>query len=338
MLMESAQEDIINNILRWDFLDAEYRGKMLRTLVEKGELRDLTVGSYFAVARQKENEAKKIIIDRMVLSFYGVDDEDYKFLNDRPAHHSPSDWSQQELQYYKIEVETCVKIEEMLVLQKMDQETTEFAEKHKDLSHSDMSFTKAVKESKDDFTRMLYYVYRENKIESHVDNLMVFFLRKILPQDKFFVFPHYPFEFSVGGDQRRSIPDVAVLFIPKPLVGMIIVEDKVNGADFKPENVEAQAIAEAIAVCQQKAWNEDNPIYFLRAIGYQLSFYKAIFSKDFLRDVELGRKRKTQTKMRKLIHDVGPGGDLFSLLDPKQRGLICQIIYSIAYEITTTFV
>ncbi len=48
---------------------------------------------------------------------------------------------------------------------------------------------------------------------------------------------------------------LAVFYVPKKLIGVIVVEDKAQGAK------DAQAIAEAIAVRQQENWIENYPCF-----------------------------------------------------------------------------
>ena len=332
--------------MQTDYLDCQSRGKLLRDLVVKGDLQEAVVGSFLFLAMNNQVEANKQKINQILASYYNLesDIEDKKAIivregpQNRLPPHSPSNWSGKELKFYKIETERCTNIDEFIVLENMDQHAKDFVEKYKDLSYLDMGFKKAVKESMDDFTRPLYFVFTQMKIESHVDNLMSILFKGVLPPEHFYVFYHYPFSFQIGGDETKSIPDLAVFYVPKELIGVIVVEDKAQGAkDLKPEDAEAQAIAEAIAVCQQENWIENYPIYFIRSIGYNLTFYKAIFSKEFLEDVKLGNERKTITKVRKLFKDDGLNSDGYSLLHPKEREQICQAIYSIAIGIQKTW-
>ena len=102
-------------------------------------------------------------------------------------------------------MESSIKTEDIVDPEKMDQHANDFVQQHKTLSFSDMNYKKAVEESIDEFTRALFYVYREDKIEAHVDNLIILLLRGLLPPDKFLVFGHYPFQFWVWGDEKKSI-------------------------------------------------------------------------------------------------------------------------------------
>ncbi len=191
------QETIIENILHTEYLSYQYRGKILRDLVAKGDLKEAVFGSSLFVAMNNKGEDNKPKINQIMASYYNVESEIVEkeeiIVHKGPQHaqlspHSPSNWSGKELKFYKIEKERCTNIDEFIVLENMDQHAKDFVEKYKDLSYFDMGFKKAVEESTDDFTRTLFFVFNEIKIESHVNNLMSILFKGVLPPENFYVF------------------------------------------------------------------------------------------------------------------------------------------------------
>lgn len=121
--------------------------------------------------------------------------------------------------------------------------------------------------------------------ESYVDDMMKTFLSEIL-SDRFLVKTRYdmPLEIgltgSVGLQKKMATADVIAVLFPQLYVGMVVVEDKPHDysrSELQWDNAEAQTIAEAIAVMQQKHWPVEMPVFAMRVLGTFVTIYKLNF-------------------------------------------------------------
>lgn len=197
------------------------------------------------------------------------------------------------------------------------------------------------------FAHMAYWVYRSRGVESNVDDMVVELFRSIFVNECFLVKTQtvLPLEYSIGSLKRkRSSEATADVILLKKCGqmykrGLIVVEDKAyiyEAAENPSKAAEAQLMAEAIAVAQQASWDCRDPVYMLRLMGFEVTFYKATFNKEFLNDVRKGVRRLEPFSVKKLVpagpmHDTGEHG--FHLLKHNHRQSVVQVLDNIRRDL-----
>ena len=222
-----------------------------------------------------------------------------------PPPKSASDWSDLELNYYSISiikidygkmfgpdaVSLPAKIEKFLKFH-TDEFLGRYASEKLKPNFSDFS----------DFGNLFVSYANKKKEESRVDNIVRYFIRKIFGKD-FNVETQVTCKLKVNKAKCKAITDVSVSDATIEAANeVIVVEDKT--LSNVTESLEAQLIAEGIAVTQQKKWKIPWPIYLITSTGLSLQFYKAVFSQKLLSNVEKGYDCGFVTEVLKLDHGL----------------------------------
>ena len=248
--------------------------------------------------------------------------------NDIPRPRSASEWTKLELKYYSIAI---VKKDypqmfpnDNLILPDKIQK---FLNVHSDVFLESYAREKLKPGFKDfsDFGN-LFASYRQKKTEeSRVDNIIRSFLRKIFPKD-FNVEFQVTNKLKVCNSKCKAKTDVSVSDVTMEIANEVIVVENKTIANVT-DSLEAQLVAEGIAVTQNKKWKEEWPIYMIATTGLSLEFYKAFFSKKFLKNVAKGFDCNFQTEVFKLQYGLD-----IDLAREDGRKLAAIILWGIAEE------
>ncbi|KAJ3043191.1 hypothetical protein HDV00_005511 [Rhizophlyctis rosea] len=131
---------------------------------------------------------------------------------------------------------------------------------------------------------------------------------------------------KVGGKQRK--------------IGLFTVEDKSHNfmdLEAPTKAAEARIFAEEVAVAQQDGWDLNDPVYMMGVIALQVTLYKVLFDRQFLRDAEMGTQRIISLRVQKLVplpfedEDIGLRG--FDLSIPDEREVVATALDSISHSI-----
>ena len=206
-----------------------------------------------------------------------------------PVAKSALEWSNDELEYYLIKFQEKNESE---MFGQIDLSLPKKLEYFLDL-HTDVFLAEYLQNTKQndwktfsEFAALYHSERSQPNIEARVDNLIRYLVHKALGKD-FLVEIQAPLDLFVNKTKKDAIGDISVCHHSNvKLKGLVVVEDKtmknVTGT------LEAQLIAEGIAVAQQKEWNLKWPVFMVSTIGRELNFYKAIFSETLLRNIREG--------------------------------------------------
>jgi hypothetical protein len=96
-------------------------------------------------------------------------------------------------------------------------------------------------------------VQKSPSVESCVDDAVRELLQQTLGNN-FLVKTRYDMTLSMSNGSTKATADVLAIFIPKLYMGVIIVDDKPHETNEQHSDAEAQMVAEALAIVQQKRW------------------------------------------------------------------------------------
>ena len=136
------------------------------------------------------------------------------------------------------------------------------------------------------------------------------FLSDIL-SDRFFVKTRYDMQLTISLRKRKATADVIVVLFPQLYIGIVVVEDKPHDTSKSNnywDNAEAQAVAEGIAVMQQKQWPKDLPVFAVRVLETCMTIYKLSFDKALIEDIEKGIRRNTPYIIERFIPETTISG------------------------------
>ena len=254
---------------------------------------------------------------------------------------SGNEWDEEQLDYFSVVfedinendiceiVEVDGKAKQFLAENSSFTQTTFVGKKDIDLANAATS----------DFQRKVMFVLLNPSKESCVDVMMQSFLENIL-DSRFLVEQRYKMPLLLSKKKREATADVVAILFPQIYVGVIVVEDKpedTSETEQQQSRIEAQLVAEGIAVAQQKHWPKDSPVYMLRVLKTSISIYKANFTDEFINSIKNGTRRLTPFVVKRfapapsfVIGRIRPGCDI---IDKNDRELIVKLVYSISKDI-----
>ena len=191
-----------------------------------------------------------------------------------------------------------------------------------------------------EFKRDTLFVVNVPSNESSVDDMMKTFLSEIL-SDRFLVKTRYDMPLEISSKKKMATADVIAVLFPQLYVGMVVVEDKPHDysrSELQWDNAEAQTIAEAIAVMQQKHWPVEMPVFAMRVLGTFVTIYKLNFDSGFIHSVRKGAKRDEPFAVLRFLPDtIIPGQKPgWNLLDPMSRNTLINAVNDISLNIEAT--
>lgn len=128
------------------------------------------------------------------------------------------------------------------------------------------------------FMEKCYFAHYYDNCENKIDEALGLFMRKILDKKFFGVSLQHPFELKVNHYDCVVIANICAIYLE---LSVILISEEKLGQNTPINQGEAQAIAKAIAVCQQSQWPNGKIIYFFKTRGFHLTFYSACFDKLF---------------------------------------------------------
>ena len=257
---------------------------------------------------------------------------------------SGSGWTVEQLDYFKIDFEDKTDTESICPTYPLSEQARRFLNENKDI---DGAFEPKEKDRISEmintaFKGYLLYVQKSPSVESCVDDMMRELLQQILGSN-FLVKTKYEMPLQMCDGSTKATADVLAIFIPTLYMGVIIVEDKPHEKSKTKDqhyDTEAQMIAEGIAIAQQKRWPVNSPIFMLRVLETNVTFYKACFTNELILSVKRGLRRSTPFIITRLeyINDLFPNDRPgYNLLRKDEREKIVHIINNIGTYITTLF-
>ena len=156
------------------------------------------------------------------------------------------------------------------------------------------------------FKKGVLFVLSAPSNESSVDDMVKTFLSDIL-SDRSFVKTRYDMQLTISLRKREATADVIVVLFPQLYIGIVVVEDKPHDTSKSNnywDNAEAQAVAEGIAVMQQKQWPKDLPVFAVRVLETCMTIYKLSFDKALIEDIEKGIRRNTPYIIERFIPET----------------------------------
>ena len=260
----------------------------------------------------------------------------------KPPPVSGSDWTNVELDYYNTNF-VDVSYESIVKIVTLSDKATRFIEDNKNLTQNALTEEgeiNLVDAKATEFQKHILLVLNNPSKESCVDNMFSCFMRNVL-DNEFLVELRYDIQLFVSNTKKKATADIVAILFPQFYIGVIVVEDKsreTSKTDTQWENTEAQMIAEAIAIVQQKKWPKNMPIFMFRVMEIYVSVYKAVFTTEFIDSVKNGIKRNIPIEIMRYspidpkFEGKTPG---CNLLKSSERELLAKILYSISQEIKT---
>ena len=247
-----------------------------------------------------------------------------------PPPKSASEWSQDDLIYYGIDIvkRDFIQMFGYLSPLVLGPNIEDFLTRHSDLFLGIYATEKIKPDFQDfsEFANLLDSYLKSMQVESRIDNLLRCFIHNILG-DAFNVEIQVPFLLKVNSSNKcKAIVDVAVSYAKLETISQIIIVENKTTSNVS-DNIEAQMIAAGIAGSQQKGWKEEWPLYMMTSTGLILKFYNCCFSTKFLNNVEKGYDCGFPTRVFQLITDID-----IDLGKDVGRRLAAFILNRIAYE------
>ena len=217
-----------------------------------------------------------------------------------PLPKSASEWSQCELDFYSINLiesdeKTMFGSEDIdlspNVKEFLEFHTDEFLDNYKTLIKTP-NFSKF-----SDFAAAFTKYNQVMTLEARVDDLATQFLVSVCEKD-FFVQRQVPHNLRVGCCDKDATSDISLSDMITDIDGVVLVEDKT--LKNVTEKLEAQLIAEGLAVAQQRVWKEEWTVYMISIVALKVTFYTAVFPKKLIDNVKEGFTTKNQTFVLKL--------------------------------------
>jgi hypothetical protein len=256
---------------------------------------------------------------------------------------SASDWSSEELDYFMINFQDIADFSNMCDSYTITPRANAFICSNRALTRSTVA--EGLKErsaviADTEFKRDALFVANIPSNESSVDDMIKTFLSEIL-SDRFLVKTRYDIQLIISSQKRKATADVIVFLFPQLYVGVIVVEDKPNDksrSESQWDNAEAQAVAEAIAVMQQRSWPHGLPVFALRVLETFVTIYRLDYNANLLSDVKGGNRSSVPCVIKRFMPDsivIGqrPGWDL---LDPPSREILVNAISSMSQYMEAT--
>ena len=222
-----------------------------------------------------------------------------------PSPKSASDWSKFELDYYKIHIvesdeKTMFGSEEI----SLSESTKEFLEFHTDeFLHQYKTLIKTP--NFNNFSNFASAILEyKNDIEARVDEIFSEFLRSVCDKD-FYVKQQVLQTLIVGKCEKDAISNISLKDMVMDYDGLVVVEDKSTKKNTK--KLEAQLMAEGLAIAQQTKWNEKWTVYMISIVGLEVTFYTAIFPENLIMSVKKGFPSKNVTNVLKLKNSLDLG-------------------------------
>jgi hypothetical protein len=247
-----------------------------------------------------------------------------------------SKWTYEQLDYFKIDFQNTSNTEDICPTSQINENAQRFLHDNKDID----GYFELTEESQ--ISSVIntafkgYLLYVQKSPSSCVDDAVRELLQKTLGNN-FLVKTRYDMTLSMSNGSTKATADVLAIFIPKLYMGVIIVEDKTNE---QHSDAEAQMVAEALAIVQQKRWPLNKPIFMLRVLETNITFYKACFTNELISSVTKGQRRLdpffiTRLEYRNpLFTNDRPG---YNVLKRKDREIIVSILSNIGYHISHMF-
>lgn len=221
-MLPSKEQQLIDLILKQkDYLDEYTLAKDLKSLVAEKLESIPTITDYLLY----QNEPA-------ILSLFLTNTDKIKEILRKAPANAPSDWSFQDLNFYKIQVEDT-KVEDMINMnKKLDENTIGFLKKHENFSEHDLinpDFTNF-----NSFKLKFYHAREDPRNEALIKSLVELFFDKILPSIPFDVIRKQKYEFWVGNRKTSSTPDLTVRNREKNLTSLIVIVGRQsnNGREF----------------------------------------------------------------------------------------------------------
>ena len=102
----------------------------------------------------------------------------------------------------------------------------------------------------DSLVKTMFMVFKFGNVEAIVDLFVAFLLERIgFYQGRLFACPQFPHQIHFGTEQRIASPDFTIMDVLS-FFRAVVIEDKSTDSSVAEVNVEAQLIAEAIAIYQ----------------------------------------------------------------------------------------
>ena len=140
----------------------------------------------------------------------------------------------------------------------------------------------------DSLVKTMFMVFKFGNVEAIVDLFVAFLLERIgFFQGILFACPQFPHQIHFGTEQRIASPDFTIMDVLS-FFRAVVIEDKSTDSSAAEVNVEAQLIAEAIAICQaneskmkqqleqvhaKEGAQVDNTILGIKVKGMEFTFY-----------------------------------------------------------------
>ena len=255
-----------------------------------------------------------------------------------------SGWNYEQLNYFKIEFQDVTDIESICPKYYINNDAKNFLDKNIDINGAfdlteDMQISDVINTP---FKGYLLYVQKSPSIESCVDDM----IRELLQQtlgNNFLVKTRYDMILNMSNGSTKATADVIAIFIPKLYMGIIVVEDKpceTSKTDDQHHDAQAQMVAEGLAIVQQQRWPPNKPIFMMRVLGTNITFYKACFTNELITSVKKGLRRVEPFSITRLEYrntlftNDRPG---YNIMKRKEREITVGIISNIANYITESF-
>lgn len=261
--------------------------------------------------------------------FLEVPKEEQNFSRRAPPGKSASEWSREDIVFYGIYVNEVQKWEEIVNCLQLSEKAKKFISEtsHFDASTCYGTSMKLIGSLKwNRFMKKCFFSLYYDNVETKVDELFGVFLEEILDDQCFGISCQQSFDLTVNNYDGEAKIDVCVIYYPWELAGIFFSEDKL--IKNTTNEGEPQAIAEAIAVCQQKEWPKNLPIFFFKVRGFYVAFYSTCFDKVFCKLVQEGKAGIIPTTVKK-FQPIRAGKKGLSLLNPNDRLVLAQILCSI---------
>ena len=253
-----------------------------------------------------------------------------------------SKWTYEQLDYFKIDFQDTSNTADICPTSQINEDAQCFLHDNKDID----GYFELTEESQ--ISSVIntafkgYLLYVQKSPSSCVDDAVRELLQQTLGNN-FLVKTRYDMTLSMSNGSTKATADVLAIFIPKLYMGVIIVEDKpheTSKTNEQQSDAEAQMVAEALAIVQQKRWPLNKPIFMLRVLETNITFYKACFTNELISSVTKGQRRLdpffiTRLEYRNpLFTNDRPG---YNVLKRKDREIIVSILSNIGYHISHMF-
>lgn len=311
---------LIESIIKISILDSESKALILKN---SGDALTKTIILDYLIGNN--------LID--ILQFYLISDLEIKLFDKAPPPNSSFDWTNEELDYYRIKMVEVKSLTDLLDdvywKQGITLKAANFLQENEKFDSIPFNI---------DSNQLEYTVFQRNCIklffesqESRINDLIQEFLINVLDLKIFDISTNYPLELLVAGSIQEVNPDFVIMYWPKKLSGTLIVKYKKRKlTKRKKDKAEAQAIAGSIAIAQQKNWPKDLPVYFFKFWGTELTAYRSLYNFELLDSVRKGHRRTEPYIIYKYApRTFGTRHEGLDLLKPKDRKNIVQFFCAI---------